>query len=74
MLQVSSQSDHLQCLLGATLKVLLHALSRHQSTFVLHNMFATQRSLVFKVAQLFPLMFIKLMVICDMLAVFLVGA
>uniref|UniRef100_A0A1B6EVF4 Dedicator of cytokinesis protein 7 n=1 Tax=Cuerna arida TaxID=1464854 RepID=A0A1B6EVF4_9HEMI len=48
IVQVSSQSDHLQCLLGPTLKVLLHALSRNQSTFVLHNMFATQRSLVFK--------------------------
>ncbi|XP_075219096.1 dedicator of cytokinesis [Lycorma delicatula] len=48
IVQVSSQSDHLQGLLGAVLRVLLHALSRNQSTCVLHNMFATQRSVVFK--------------------------
>lgn len=48
IVQVASQSDHLQGLLGPVLKVLLHALSRNQSTCVLHNMFATQRSLVFK--------------------------
>ncbi|RZF36641.1 hypothetical protein LSTR_LSTR012320 [Laodelphax striatellus] len=48
IVQVASQSDHLQSLLGAVLRVLLHALSRNQSTQVLHNMFATQRSIVFK--------------------------
>nr|CAD7402776.1 unnamed protein product [Timema poppensis] len=46
--QVASQLDNLQCLLGVVLKVLLHALARNQSTCVLQNMFATQRSLVFK--------------------------
>lgn len=49
MLQVASQLDNLQNLLGVVLKVLLHALGRNQSTCVLQNMFATQRSLVFKV-------------------------
>ena len=48
-LQVASQLDNLQNLLGVVLKVLLHALGRNQSTCVLQNMFATQRSLVFKV-------------------------
>jgi hypothetical protein len=49
VLQVASQLDNLQSLLGVVLKVLLHALGRNQSTCVLQNMFATQRSLVFKV-------------------------
>jgi hypothetical protein len=49
ILQVASQLDNLQNLLGVVLKVLLHALGRNQSTCVLQNMFATQRSLVFKV-------------------------
>ena len=35
--------------IASVLKVLLHALGRNQSTCVLQNMFATQRSLVFKV-------------------------
>lgn len=48
IVQVASQLDNLQSLLGVVLKVLLHALGRNQSTCVLHNMFATQRSLVFK--------------------------
>ncbi|XP_046985251.1 dedicator of cytokinesis protein 7 [Schistocerca americana] len=48
IVQVASQTDNLQGLLGVVLKVLLHALSRNQSTIVLQNMFATQRSLVFK--------------------------
>ncbi|CAG2054091.1 unnamed protein product, partial [Timema podura] len=48
IVQVASQLDNLQCLLGVVLKVLLHALARNQSTCVLQNMFATQRSLVFK--------------------------
>ncbi|XP_021924154.1 dedicator of cytokinesis protein 6 isoform X3 [Zootermopsis nevadensis] len=48
IVQVASQLDNLQSLLGVVLKVLLHALGRNQSTCVLQNMFATQRSLVFK--------------------------
>ncbi|XP_066997234.1 dedicator of cytokinesis protein 7 [Anabrus simplex] len=48
IVQVASQADNLQGLLGIVLKVLLHALARNQSTSVLQNMFATQRSLVFK--------------------------
>ncbi|XP_017855271.1 dedicator of cytokinesis protein 7 [Drosophila busckii] len=35
-------------LLGTVLKVLLHALSRNQSTVALQNLFSTQRSLIFK--------------------------
>ena len=49
LFQVASQSDCLQGLLGIVFRVLLHALSCNQSTSVLHNMFATQRTLVFKV-------------------------
>lgn len=48
MVAVASRSDALQPLLGAVLKVLLHALARHQSSTVLRHMFATQRALVFK--------------------------
>ncbi|XP_063219662.1 dedicator of cytokinesis protein 7 [Bacillus rossius redtenbacheri] len=48
IVQMASQLDSLQGLLGSVLKVLLHALGRNQSTCVLQNMFATQRSLVFK--------------------------
>ncbi|KAK7862685.1 hypothetical protein R5R35_000927 [Gryllus longicercus] len=48
IVQVASQADNLQGLLGVVLKVLLHALARNQSTCVLQNMFATQRSIVFK--------------------------
>ncbi|BFF96110.1 dedicator of cytokinesis protein 6 [Drosophila madeirensis] len=35
-------------LLGSLLKVLLHALSRNQSTLALQNLFASQRALIFK--------------------------
>ncbi|EDW80222.1 uncharacterized protein Dwil_GK21076 [Drosophila willistoni] len=35
-------------LLGTVLKVLLHALSRNQSTLALQNLFASQRALIFK--------------------------
>ncbi|KAG1678326.1 Dedicator of cytokinesis protein 7 [Nymphon striatum] len=45
---VVEKSDTLQGLLGGVLRVLLHAISCNQSTAVLCNMFATQRSLVFK--------------------------
>nr|XP_018911108.1 PREDICTED: dedicator of cytokinesis protein 7 [Bemisia tabaci] len=48
IVQMSAQVDHFQSLLTAVLKVLLHALSRNQSTCVLFSMFATQRSIVFK--------------------------
>lgn len=48
MVAVASRSDALQPLLGAVLKVLLHALARNQSSTVLRHMFATQRALVFK--------------------------
>uniref|UniRef100_T1J9Y0 Uncharacterized protein n=1 Tax=Strigamia maritima TaxID=126957 RepID=T1J9Y0_STRMM len=48
IIQVVSQSDNLQGLLGTVLRVLLHALACNQSTAVLKNLFATQRSLVFK--------------------------
>lgn len=43
-------SDTLQSLLSFILRVLLHCLSLNQSSIVLQNMFATQRSLVSKVS------------------------
>ncbi|KAJ8913567.1 hypothetical protein NQ315_017118 [Exocentrus adspersus] len=43
-----SQWDSQQHLVGLALTVLLHALSKNQSTTVLPHMFASQRSLVFK--------------------------
>ncbi|KAK8766565.1 hypothetical protein V5799_006661 [Amblyomma americanum] len=49
IIQVVSQSDAQQSVLGTVLRVLLHALDCNQSTLVLQNLFATQRSLVFKV-------------------------
>lgn len=44
-----SQWDSQQHLVGFALSVLLHALGKNQSTTVLPHMFASQRSLVFKV-------------------------
>lgn len=49
VVQVVSSSDLQHSIIGMTLKILLHALARNQSTTVLPHMFATQRSLVFKV-------------------------
>lgn len=45
-----SQWDSSQHLVGLALSVLLHALGKNQSTTVLPHMFASQRSLVFKVS------------------------
>ncbi|XP_078656496.1 dedicator of cytokinesis protein 7-like isoform X7 [Branchiostoma floridae x Branchiostoma belcheri] len=45
-------SDSLQSLLGSVLRVLLHSLACHQSTYVLQNLFATQRAIVFKFPEL----------------------
>lgn len=44
-----AQLDSQQHLVGLALAVLLHALGKNQSTTVLPHMFASQRSLVFKV-------------------------
>ncbi|XP_022240544.1 dedicator of cytokinesis protein 7-like isoform X2 [Limulus polyphemus] len=52
IVQVVVNSDSLPGLLGVILRVLLHALGCNQSTTVLQNMFATQRSLVFKFPEL----------------------
>lgn len=48
IIQVATHSEIHHNLLGVVLKVLLHALSRNQSTLALQNLFATQRSLIFK--------------------------
>lgn len=48
IVQVTSTSEIHNNLLGVVLKVLLHALARNQSTLALQNLFATQRSLIFK--------------------------
>jgi hypothetical protein len=48
IVQVVSQSEAPNNLLGTVLKVILHALSRNQSTLALQNIFSSQRSLVFK--------------------------
>lgn len=48
VVQVATASEMHNSLLGVVLKVLLHALSRNQSTVALQNFFASQRSLVFK--------------------------
>lgn len=48
IVQVASASELHHSLLGVVLKVLLHALARNQSTLALQNLFATQRSLIFK--------------------------
>ncbi|XP_075527914.1 dedicator of cytokinesis isoform X1 [Dermacentor variabilis] len=52
IIQVVSQSDAQQSVLGTVLRVLLHALDCNQSTLVLQNLFSTQRSLVFKFPEL----------------------
>lgn len=44
-----AQWDSQQHLIGLALSVLLHALGKNQSTTVLPHLFASQRSLVFKV-------------------------
>ncbi|KAL5279484.1 DOCK6 family protein [Megaselia abdita] len=48
IVQVSTNSEIHNNLLRTVLKVLLHALSRNQSTLALQNLFASQRSLIFK--------------------------
>lgn len=48
IIQVATTSEVHNNLLGVILKVLLHALSRNQSTLALQNLFASQRSLIFK--------------------------
>ncbi|CAG0892792.1 unnamed protein product, partial [Darwinula stevensoni] len=48
IISVAGHSDDLHGLLGLVLKVLLHALACNQSTHTLTNLFATQRTLVFK--------------------------
>lgn len=48
IVQVATNSEIHHNLLSTVLKVLLHSLSRNQSTLALQNFFATQRSLVFK--------------------------
>ncbi|XP_043213029.1 dedicator of cytokinesis protein 7-like, partial [Amphibalanus amphitrite] len=48
LIQVLSSQDSLHGLLGMAFRVLLHALSCNQSTAVIANMLATQRSLVTK--------------------------
>lgn len=45
-----AQWDSQQHLIGLALSVLLHALGKNQSTTVLPHLFASQRSLVFKVS------------------------
>lgn len=46
--QVVAQTDQSQTLLASVLRVILHALNTHQSTFLLQHLFAAQRSLVSK--------------------------
>lgn len=48
IVQVAGTSELHHTLLGTVLRVLLHALARNQSTLALQNLFATQRSLIFK--------------------------
>lgn len=48
IVQVAATSELHHTLLGTVLRVLLHALARNQSTLALQNLFATQRSLIFK--------------------------
>lgn len=54
---MACHADALQGVLSTVLKVLLHALGSNQSTGVLQNMFATQRSLVYKVSLLLEIDF-----------------
>ncbi len=53
VLQIVQSSEMLSSILALVLRVLLHALGLNQSTTVLQNMFATQRSLVAKVCNLY---------------------
>ena len=46
-------SDSLRVVLSGILRVLLHCLNCNQSEIVLQNMFATQRSIVYKVSNMF---------------------
>lgn len=48
LVQVTTNSEVHQNLLSIVLKVMLHALSRNQSTIALRNLFASQRSFIFK--------------------------
>ncbi|XP_065358004.1 dedicator of cytokinesis protein 7 isoform X2 [Calliphora vicina] len=48
IVQVATNSEMHHNLLSTVLKVLLHALSRNQSTMALKNLFSSQRSLIFK--------------------------
>lgn len=48
IVQVVSHTDHSQGLLASVLRVLLHALGTNQSTVFLQQLFAVQRSFVFK--------------------------
>lgn len=48
LVQVTTNSEVHQNLLSIVLKVMLHALSRNQSTTALRNLFASQRSFIFK--------------------------
>lgn len=48
IVQVATTSEVHYNLLSVVLKVLLHTLSRNQSTLALQNLFATQRSMIFK--------------------------
>nr|XP_014087312.1 dedicator of cytokinesis protein 7 isoform X2 [Bactrocera oleae] len=48
IVQVATNSEMHHNLLGTVLKVMLHALSRNQSTLSLQNLFASQRALIFK--------------------------
>ena len=57
ILQVVQSSDSFQSLLAFVLRVLLHSLALNQSSTVLQNMFATQRSLVSKVIMMKPAYF-----------------
>lgn len=52
IIQLIQSFDNLQNCLSQVLRVLLHCLSLNQSSFVLQNLFATQRSLVLKFPEL----------------------
>ncbi|CAH1775987.1 unnamed protein product, partial [Owenia fusiformis] len=52
IIQIISEKQDLESLLGMVLRVLLHGLALNQSTIVLQNMFATQRTLVSKYPEL----------------------
>ncbi|KAJ7372911.1 Dedicator of cytokinesis protein 6 [Desmophyllum pertusum] len=52
LVQTVSTSESLRVVLSGILRVLLHALNCNQSEIVLQNMFATQRSIVYKFPEL----------------------